>query len=138
MNDPEADIDAVLGLLTRGGHVAVVGISDKPQRASHEVTRYLLRQNFRVSLVNPSIQIIFDLRCFPNLRTIPGPVNVVNLFRRSSDAGVVVDGAIGIGARAVWFQEGVLDEAAATRARAAGLLVVMDRCILKEHARRTS
>ena len=74
------------------------------------------------------------LPCYPNLRAVPPPVEVVDIFRRSELAGAVVDEAIAVGARAVWMQDGVIDHAAAARARAAGLLVVMDRCMLRDHA----
>lgn len=136
MDEQNGSIEAILGLVAAGGHVAVVGVSDKPERASHEVTAYLLAQGFKVSAVNPAVAEVFGRRCHPDLASVPGPVDVVDVFRRSSEAGAVVDEAIGAGAKAVWLQEGVIDEAAAARARAAGLLVVMDRCILKEHARR--
>lgn len=136
MDVQETAIDAILQLLRNGGHVAVVGLSDNPERPSHEVASYLIRQGFRVSPVNPLLNEVFDTHCHPHLGTVPGPVDVVDVFRRSGEAGAVVDDAISIGARAVWLQEGVVDESAAARARAAGLLVVMDRCLLKEHARR--
>jgi predicted CoA-binding protein len=123
-------------ILSRFDQVAVVGISDNPARPSNEVASYLLRNGFRVSFVNPTLQNVFGHPCYPDLRSLPEPVEVVDVFRRSSEAGAVVDDAIAAGAKAVWLQEGVVDEAAAQRARRAGLLVVMDRCMLKEHARR--
>lgn len=130
--DQQQDIEAILSRL---GRIAVVGVSADPSRPSNEVASYLLRQGFTITPVNPILTDVFSLACYPDLRSVPEPVDVVDVFRRSSEAGVVVDEAIAIGARAVWLQEGVIDEAAAARARAAGLLVVMDRCILKEHAR---
>ena len=134
--DPQAAaIDAILSGLRS---IAVVGVSDKPERASNHVTEYLIQQGFRVLPVNPSLKEIFGLPCLPGLDALPGPVDLVDVFRRSEDAGAVVDEAIACGAKAVWLQEGVRDEAAAARARAAGLLVVMDRCILKEHMRRAA
>jgi len=135
MSDSYLDIEGVLDGLTT---VAVVGISADPSRPSNEVASYLIRQGFKVSLVNPRIETVFELPCYPDLKSIPEPVEVVDVFRRSAEAGAVVDEAIAIGAKAVWLQEGVIDEAAAARARGAGLLVVMDRCILKEHARRAA
>jgi predicted CoA-binding protein len=135
MADSYLDIDAVLGALTR---VAVVGISADASRPSNEVASYLIRQGFKVSLVNPLLDTVLGLPCYPDLKSLPGPVEVVDVFRRSSEAGAVVDEAIAIGAKAVWLQEGVVDEAAAARARRAGLLVVMDRCMLKEHAMRAA
>jgi len=135
MSDSYLDIDGVLGSLTS---VAVVGISADPSRPSNEVASYLIRNNFKVSLVNPLLETVLGLPCYPDLKSVPGPVEVVDVFRRSEEAGPVVDAAIAIGAKAVWLQEGVIDEAAASRARDAGLLVVMDRCMLKEHARRAA
>jgi len=135
MDDQQRDIDTILSGMTR---VAVVGVSADPSRPSNEVAGYLIRQGFKVYPVNPRLQTVFDLPCYPDLRSLPGPVEVVDVFRRSEEAGAVVDEAIAVGARAVWLQEGVVDEAAAARARTAGLLVVMDRCMLKEHARRAA
>jgi len=129
----EEDIDRIYGFAR---HVAVVGISQNPERPSNEVASYLIQHGFRISFVNPKLERVFDQPCWPDLRSVPTPVDVVDVFRRSEEAGPVVDDAIAIGARAVWLQEGVIDEAAARRARDAGLLVVMDRCMLKEHARR--
>ena len=107
---------------------AVVGLSDKPHRPSHSVAALLQERGYRIVPVNPRLTQVLGERCFPDLRSIPFPVEVVDIFRRSEEAGHVVDEAIAIGARAVWMQLGVIDEAAAERARAAGLQVVMDRC----------
>lgn len=125
-------IDTILG---RMRSIAVVGISEKSDRASNEVAGYLLRQGFSVWPVNPLVDSVFGLPCHSALGNVPEPVDVVDIFRRSSEAGTVVDEAIAIGAKAVWLQEGIVDHGAAERARRSGLLVVMDRCILKEHAR---
>ncbi len=133
MLDQDATIETILRGMRR---VAVVGISDDPSRPSNEVAAYLIRQGFKVSLVNPTLTSVFDIPCYPSLRQLPEAVEVVDVFRRSAEAGAVVDDAIACGAKAVWLQEGVVDEAAAARAREAGLLVVMDRCMLKEHSRR--
>ena len=136
MDDPQHEsIEAVLAMAAGGGRIAVVGISQNPERPSNEMASYLLRQGFKISLVNPNITTVFGLPCFPDLQALGEPPDVVDVFRRSEDAGAVVDEVIAVGARAVWLQEGVIDESAADRARAAGLLVVMDRCILKEHSR---
>lgn len=136
MDDPQRpSIDRILSTMSR---VAVVGISADPSRPSNEVAAYLIRQDFKVSLVNPRLESVFGIPCRPSLGAVPEPLEIVDVFRRSSEAGAVVDEAIAVGAKAVWLQEGVVDEAAAERARAAGLVVVMDRCILKEHARRAA
>jgi predicted CoA-binding protein len=114
---------------------AVVGLSDKPHRPSHSVASLLQARGYRIVPVNPNLASVLGERCWPDLRSIPFPVEVVDIFRRSEEAGAVVDDAIAIGARAVWMQLGVIDEAAAARARAAGLEVVMDRCPAIELAR---
>jgi hypothetical protein len=114
--------------------VAVVGISPRPERDSHEVARYLQEHGYTVVPVNPTVDEVLGERCWPSLEQVPGPIEVVDVFRRSELAGEVVDSAIAIGANAVWMQDGVIDEAAAQRAEDAGLLVVMDRCMLRDHA----
>jgi predicted CoA-binding protein len=113
--------------------IAVIGISDRPERASHYVSRYLLDQGYAVIPVNPSLRRVHDLACHPSLRAVPEPVEVVDVFRRSEEVPPIVEDAIAIGAKAVWMQDGVIHEAAAARARAAGLLVVMNRCMLRDH-----
>jgi predicted CoA-binding protein len=107
---------------------AVVGCSPDPGRDSHRIAALLQRRGFRVIPVNPAATEILGERCFPSLAAIGEPVDVVDVFRRSSEAGAHVDEAIEIGAKAVWLQLGVIDEEAAARARDAGLRVVMDRC----------
>ena len=113
--------------------IAVVGLSDKPSRPSYGVTEYMRGHGYEIFPVNPRIESWLGLPAYPDLASVPPPVEIVDVFRRSERAGEVVDEAIRIGAKAVWLQEGVVDEAAAQRARDAGLLVVMDRCILKAH-----
>ncbi len=107
---------------------AVVGCSPDPSRDSHRIAALLQRRGFRVIPVNPGVPEVLGERCYASLEEVPEPVDVVDVFRRSSLAGTHVDEAIAIGARAVWLQLGVIDEAAAARARDAGLRVVMDRC----------
>jgi hypothetical protein len=94
------------------------------------------RQGYRVIAVNPNEKEVFGEGAFPSLSEVPNKIDLVDIFRRPSEAGKAVDEAIAIGAKAVWLQEGVIDHAAARRAQDAGLLVVMDRCWLKEHVRR--
>jgi predicted CoA-binding protein len=113
--------------------IAVVGLSSSPQRPSNSVAGYMRRQGYRVIPVNPNEDQVFGEKSFPSLMDIPQKVDLVDIFRRSDAAGAVVDEAIKIGAKAVWLQEGVIDEAAAQRAADAGLMVVMDRCWLKDH-----
>ncbi len=114
--------------------VAVVGISDRPGRDSHRVAAYLQRAGYTIIPVNPNVGQVLGLRCWPSLEAAPGPIEVVDVFRRSELVEPVVDGAIAIGAKAVWMQDGVVNERAAAKARASGLLVVMDRCMLRDHA----
>ncbi|MFN0166844.1 MAG: CoA-binding protein [Bryobacteraceae bacterium] len=122
--------------LLRASHtIAVVGLSPNLFRASHGVAQYLKEAGYRIIPVNPGFPELLGEKCYPNLERIPEPVDIVDIFRRSEFVPDLVDSAIRIGAKAVWMQEGVVDEEAAARARAAGLFVVMDRCILKDHHR---
>ena len=114
---------------------AVVGLSENPARASHRVAEYLQSRGFRIIPVNPVADRILGEPAYPSLASIPEPVEVVDIFRRSSRAGTHVDEAIAIGAKAVWLQLEVVDEEAARRAHAAGLDVVMDRCPAIEYPR---
>ena len=107
---------------------AVVGCSPDPYRDSNRIAALLQSRGFRVIPVNPNADEILGERCVAGVHDIEEPVDVVDIFRRSSEAGAHVDEAIAIGAKAVWLQLGVIDPAAAERARAAGLRVVMDRC----------
>jgi uncharacterized protein len=127
--------DAVHELLTATRTWAVVGASPDPSRDSHRVLRALLSWGFDVVPVNPTCEEVAGLPAVPSLEALPPgrSIDVVDVFRRSSEAGRHVDEAIALGARGVWLQLGVIDEAAAERARAAGLLVVMDRCPLIEY-----
>jgi len=115
--------------------IAVVGLSPRPERASHSVARYLQAQGYRIIPVNPSVEEVLSERSYPDLASIPETVDVVDIFRRSEHVPLIVEAAIAVGARAVWMQEGVVHEKAAHQAKAAGLLVVMDRCMLVEHGR---
>ena len=116
--------------------IAVVGLSSRSTRPSHGVAGYMQRAGYRIIPVNPNEAEVLDERSYASLKDVPDQIDLVDVFRRSEEAGAVVDEAIAIGAKAVWLQEGVIDEAAAQRALKAGLLVVMDRCWLKEHVRR--
>jgi len=115
--------------------IAVVGLSSNTWRASHSVSAYMQEKGYRIIPVNPNETEVLGEKVYASLADVPEKFELVNVFRRSEEAGAVVDEAIRTGAKAVWLQEGVIDNAAAKRALEAGLLVVMDRCILKEHAR---
>jgi predicted CoA-binding protein len=115
--------------------VAVVGLSANPQRPSNEVARYLQRQGLRIIPVNPNITEALGERSYPSLRDIPFAVDVVNVFRRPSAVSGVVEGAVAIGAKALWLQLGVVNRESAEIARRAGLDVVMDRCLKVEWMR---
>jgi hypothetical protein len=115
--------------------IAVVGLSSDPFRPSFGVAQYLQSQGYRIVPVNPNEAEVLGERSYPSLDSVPGPVDIVDIFRRSEAVPEIVNAAIRIGARAVWMQEGVRHETAAERARAAGLAVAMNRCILKDHMR---
>ncbi len=113
--------------------VAVVGLSPKPDRPSYKVASYLKEQGYKIIPVNPKAERILGETCYPDLSSIPEPVDVVDIFRRSEEVASIVAEAIKIGAKAIWMQEGVINKEAAALAKAAGLPVVMDRCMFKEH-----
>ncbi|MCX5876257.1 MAG: CoA-binding protein [Deltaproteobacteria bacterium] len=127
------DLPAIKKLLTTAKTIAVVGLSPKESRPSNMVARYLIEAGYTVIPVNPGQEEILGLPCYANLAAIPGPVDIVDIFRRSEDVPPIVEEAIQIGARAVWMQEGVIHAEAAQTAKAAGLMLVMDRCIKTVH-----
>ena len=123
-------------LLLNANTVAVVGLSSKRFRPSYGVAEYLKNAaGYKIVPVNPLEQEILGEQCHPDLDSVPEPIDIVDIFRRPEYVPPIVEAAIRIGAKAVWMQEGVIHEEAAVKARDAGLLVVMDRCILKEHRR---
>ena len=113
--------------------VAIVGLSPKSDRPSHIVATYLKENGYKIIPVNPQAKEILREVSYPDIGSIPEPVDVVDIFRRSEEVPPIVADAIKIGAKVVWMQEGVVNEPAAARAREAGLLVVMDKCMRKEH-----
>jgi len=129
VNAPAA-IDAMLAMRV----IAVVGLSDDPGRASYGVARYMQKQGYEIIPVNPQIREALGRPAYPTLAAIGRPVELVDIFRRSEFVGAIVDEAIAVGARGIWMQLGVQDAAAAERARAAGLYVVMNRCLMVDHA----
>ena len=128
--------DPIRELLSRSKVIAVVGLSSKTHRPSYGVSRYMQSAGYRIIPVNPLEKEVLGEKSYARLEDVPVQVDIVDVFRRSEHVPPVVESSIAIGAKAVWLQEGVVHEEAAARARSAGLEVVMDRCILKEHARR--
>ena len=122
-------------ILNSSRTIAVVGLSSKPDQPSYRVASYLKEQGYKMIPVNPAEKEILGERCYPDLASIPESIDVVDIFRRSEKVPPIVEEAIRIGANAVWMQEGVINEEAAARARKAGLMVVMDKCMRKEHQR---
>src|SRR5262245_28131843 len=115
--------------------IAVVGLSDKPDRDSYHVAEYLQRAGYRIIPVNPALKSdVLGEKPYASLRDVPEKIDVVDIFRRPDAVPAIVEESIGIGAKVVWMQEGIAHNEAAEKARAAGLKVVMSRCMLKEHA----
>ena len=131
---PESD--PITDLLTRSRTIAVVGLSNSPLRPSHGVSAYMQSHGYRVIPVNPKIWGALGEKAHGSLLEVPEKIDVVNVFRRSEFVEEVVDQAIRLKVPVIWMQEGVVHENAAQKARAAGIFVVMDRCILKEHRAR--
>lgn len=115
--------------------IAIVGLSSNPERPSHNVGKYLKEHGYKIIPVNPNEKNVLGLKSYPDLASVPVKVDVVDIFRRPEDVPPIVLEAVKIGAKAVWMQEGVINREAAAEARKAGLKVVMDRCMLKEHVK---
>lgn len=120
-------------IFTENRTIAVVGLSPDPFRPSHGVASYLQKAGYRIIPVNPSCDTILGEKCYPSVADIPDAVDIVDIFRRSEAVPPIVEEAVCKGTRVIWMQEGVINEAAADRAEKAGITVVMDRCMLKEH-----
>ena len=124
---------SVKEILERYRTIAVVGLSSHPWRASYSVSRYMQNAGYRIIPVNPLETEVLSEKAYPTLDEVPEPFEIVDIFRRPEYVPDIVEAAIRRGARVVWMQLGVVNEAAAARARAAGLEVIMDRCILQDH-----
>jgi len=122
-------------ILKNSKNIAMVGASDNPDRPSRHVFEYLTDCGYNVIPVNPTSRTVCGKKCYPDLSSIPENVDVVDIFRRSEDVPAVVEEAIKKGAKAVWMQEGIVNEDSAKKATDAGLMVVMNRCMLKEHSK---
>ena len=129
-------MDEIQDILNNCHTIAVVGLSSKHHRPSYGVSEYMQASGYRIIPVNPNEKEILGEKCYGSLEEVPEKVDLVDIFRAPQHVAGIVDSAIRIGARAIWMQEGVVDAAAAHRARQAGLKVIMDRCILKEHRKR--
>jgi predicted CoA-binding protein len=128
MDHPEKE------LLKEAKTIAVVGLSANPDRPSYRVSRYLQQQGYKIIPVNPNIREVLGEKAYPRLKDIPDKVDIVDVFRRSEDIPPIADEAIAIKAKVLWMQEGIVNEAAAKKAEAAGLKVVMDHCIMVAHS----
>ena len=128
--------DEIAELLANTKTIAVVGLSSNPMRPSFGVSQYLQRNGYRIIPVNPNEQIVLGEKAYRALSEIPEKVDMIDVFRRSEFVPEIVDEAIRLKIPALWLQEGVIHEAAAQKARDAGISVVMDRCVLKEHRAR--
>jgi len=113
--------------------VAMVGVSPNPDRDSNRVIRYLSEHGYDVIPVNPTVSEVLGKKSYPDLSSIPGKIEIVDIFRKPEDVGPIVDEAIKLGAKVIWMQEEVVNEEAADKARKAGLKVVMNRCMKKTH-----
>jgi predicted CoA-binding protein len=130
------DPDPIADLLKRARTIAVVGLSNSPLRPSHGVSAYMQTNGYRIIPVNPKIHGSLGERSYSSLPDVPEKIDIVNIFRRPEYVEEIVDQAIQLKVPAIWMQESVVNEKAAEKARQAGILVIMDRCILKEHKAR--
>jgi predicted CoA-binding protein len=130
--------DVVAEILRVARNIAVVGLSSNPMRASHGVAEYLKNAGYRIIPVNPNETEVLGEKAYARLEDVPEPVDIVDVFRRAEEIPAVAESAIGIGAKVLWMQLGIENAEAAERARAAGLVVVEDSCLMVEHKRRRS
>jgi predicted CoA-binding protein len=135
VNSEYQQTEIIQKILKNARTIAVVGLSDNPSRPSYDVASFLQSKGFKIIPVNPKIEAALGEKSFPDLSSVPGSIDVVDIFRRSEDVGPVVAEAIERGARAVWMQLGIVNDEAADRASEAGLDVVMDRCMKIEYRR---
>ena len=130
---PAEKVATIRKILRDSRTIAVVGLSPKPHRPSHQVASYLMEVGYTVIPVNPGQDVILGQTCYPNLRAIPTPVDMVDIFRKPEAILPIVEDAIIIGVQFIWMQEGIVHEEAAAKAEAAGLTVIMDRCTKIDH-----
>ncbi len=125
--------DDLRTLLSEAKTIAVVGASPKPWRDSGAIAEFLVKKGYKVFPVNPQYPEVLGMKCYPDLKSIPEKIDIVDIFRNPDDVMPVIDEAISVGARSIWMQLNVVNEQAAQKAEAAGLRVVMDLCIAVEH-----
>jgi uncharacterized protein len=135
-DDVEAGDDPIGEILRRYKTIAVVGLSSNPMRPSHGVASYMQGAGYRIIPVNPNERQVLQEKSYARVEDVPEKVEIIDIFRRPADVPPAVDGAIRAGAKVVWMQLGIVNDEAAEKARAAGLTVVMDACILVEHKKR--
>ena len=135
MNADHSESETIQQILSESHNIAVVGLSDKPDRASYDVASYLQSHGYRIIPINPALKDVLGEKAYPNLSAVPETIDVVDIFRKSEDVGPIVDEAIKVGAPVVWMQLGIINEEAAAKARAAGLDVVMNHCMKREYKR---
>ena len=133
---PTNQADEIAELLKRARNIAVVGLSSSPLRPSHGVSAYMQTHGYHIIPVNPEISEALGEKAYASLADVPAKIDIVNIFRRPEYVDEIVDAAIALKVPAIWMQEDVVNQRAAEKARAAGIFVVMDRCILKEHRAR--
>jgi predicted CoA-binding protein len=133
MNQLDSKAEAIRNILQTTKTIAVVGLSPKPHRPSHQIASYLKDAGYSIIPVNPGQDTLLGLPCYSNLQAIPGSVDMVDIFRRSEFVLPVVEDAITIKAKVIWMQSGIINEEAARLAEEAGLTVIMDRCTMVDH-----
>ena len=133
---PAPSTDPIAEILKKAETIAVVGLSPSPLRPSHGVSAYMQAHGYRIIPVNPRVNVVLGEKSYSSIAEVPEKIDVVNIFRRSDAVPEIVDQAIQLKVPTIWMQETVVNDAAAQRARASGIFVVMDRCILKEHRAR--
>ncbi len=132
----DAGADPIGEILKKFKTIAVVGLSSNPARPSHVVASYMQGAGYRIIPVNPNEREVLGEKSYPRVEDVPERIEIVDIFRRAEDVPPVVEGAIRVGAKVVWMQLGIVNDEAGEKARAAGITVVMDACILVEHKKR--
>ena len=135
MNFSNPDPEQIRSLLAGVKNIAVVGFSPTPSRPSHNIARAMQRYGFHIIPVRPGLKAGLGEHAYPDLSSVSERIDLVNVFRASDKVGPVVDECLKLGLKAIWMQDGIIDEASADRARQAGMMVIMDRCVLRDYTR---